>query len=157
MNPTDPLSQLRDIHYPEPVSWWPPAPGWWLLAVFILLAISYAIYRFNLYRQANRYRHNAEQAIMDAHQQYIQNNKVVNFAQALNRILKRTALAHYPEREFAGLSGQQWLVFLDKGLDDKAFSEGAGRILATAPYQQNSQVDVEALTSLCKKWVRKHQ
>ena len=28
----DPLAGLRPLHRPLPVSWWPPAPGWWLLA-----------------------------------------------------------------------------------------------------------------------------
>ena len=36
MNPAaatpDPLAGLRGYHLPEAVSWWPPGPGWWLLA-----------------------------------------------------------------------------------------------------------------------------
>ena len=35
MNPTD-LSQLRDIHLPEAVPWWPPAPGWWMLFALVI-------------------------------------------------------------------------------------------------------------------------
>ncbi len=36
----DPLSQLRDIHTPEAISyWWPLAPGWWVLAVIIIALI----------------------------------------------------------------------------------------------------------------------
>lgn len=36
----DPLSQLRDIHTPEAISyWWPLAPGWWILAVIIMVLI----------------------------------------------------------------------------------------------------------------------
>lgn len=36
-NPT--LEQLRDIHLPEAVHWWPPAPGWWILALLLLTLI----------------------------------------------------------------------------------------------------------------------
>lgn len=36
----DPLSQLRDIHTPEAISyWWPLAPGWWILGVIIIALI----------------------------------------------------------------------------------------------------------------------
>jgi len=31
MNP-DPLAPLRPLHLPDQIGWWPPAPGWWLLA-----------------------------------------------------------------------------------------------------------------------------
>ncbi|MDP7406676.1 MAG: DUF4381 domain-containing protein, partial [SAR324 cluster bacterium] len=27
----DPLAALRDVHLPPAVSWWPPAPGWWII------------------------------------------------------------------------------------------------------------------------------
>jgi hypothetical protein len=30
------LAQLADIHLPEAVSFWPPAPGWWILALILL-------------------------------------------------------------------------------------------------------------------------
>lgn len=30
------LEQLRDIHLPQAVHWWPPAPGWWIVAALVL-------------------------------------------------------------------------------------------------------------------------
>ena len=39
----NPLDQLADIHLPDPVSWWPLAPGWWMLlglAVSIFIAVA---------------------------------------------------------------------------------------------------------------------
>ena len=33
----DPLAGLRDIALPAAVSWWPLAPGWWLLLGLVLL------------------------------------------------------------------------------------------------------------------------
>ncbi len=43
MNGATPTTlELRDIHLPEAISWWPPAPGWWFLLgsiVFIVIAV----------------------------------------------------------------------------------------------------------------------
>jgi hypothetical protein len=43
MNPTDPLAQLRDIHLPEAVSWWPLAIGWWLVAIVCILGLFFTL------------------------------------------------------------------------------------------------------------------
>ena len=63
MNPQDPLAQLRDIHLPEPVSWWPPAPGWWLLAVLVLIAlVAISVFFYKRY-QHNSFRRQALQLL----------------------------------------------------------------------------------------------
>ena len=36
----DPLSALRDIHLPPEPGFWPPAPGWWILALILVLVAS---------------------------------------------------------------------------------------------------------------------
>ena len=29
--------ELKDIHLPDTSLWWPPAPGWWVLLIFVVL------------------------------------------------------------------------------------------------------------------------
>ena len=56
----------------------------------------------------------------------------------------------------AGLTGERWLAFLDSRWDRNAFSSGAGRALAVAPYLPADRVmyaDVQELGSLCVQWI----
>ena len=39
MNPDIESLPLRDIHLPDAVSWWPPAPGWWLVTGLLLALV----------------------------------------------------------------------------------------------------------------------
>ena len=59
MEQQDPLAQLRDIHLPDPVGFWPLAPGWWILGLLILILLGVAL-RFLIKRyRNNRYRKQA--------------------------------------------------------------------------------------------------
>ena len=35
----NPLDQLEPLIAPAPIDWWPPAPGWWLLALLVPLMV----------------------------------------------------------------------------------------------------------------------
>ncbi len=50
----DPLAQLRDIHLPEAIGWWPPAPGWWILTLLLLVSTTFTI-RYLIRRRRQRY------------------------------------------------------------------------------------------------------
>ena len=46
-NPMDPatlLEQLAPLREPAPITWWPPAPGWWLLGVLMMALLLWGAY-----------------------------------------------------------------------------------------------------------------
>ena len=157
MNPA--LAQLRDIHLPPPVSWWPPAPGWWLLAAILLLTTS-ALFVWQRRRRGNRWRRLAMQELaklrsrLESHQ--AQTRPLVS---ELSMLLRRGALSCYPREEVAALHGERWLAFLDRTLDGSpSFQSGAGRLLATAPYLREENIDessLSALFDLAECWLKK--
>ena len=56
--------------------------------------------------------------------------------------------------QVAGLTGRDWLEFLDN--DTRQFTEGVGACLVTAPYARVETIDLDALLALCETWVRRN-
>ncbi|MBI1195228.1 MAG: DUF4381 family protein [Gammaproteobacteria bacterium] len=145
------LSQLRDIHLPAPVPWWPPAPGWWAVAAATLLTVALAWILYRRHRQ-NRWRRSALAALA-----LVRESLPEHQTGQLSVLLRRVAISRFPRQEVAGLTGQDWLAFLDRTLDGgDAFRAGAGRVLIHGPYRRNeTPVDPTDLTALCERWIRR--
>ena len=150
---SDPLQGLRDIHLPPPVSAWPPAPGWWLLA---LLAIALAIVGIWWWRRHRRraYRRVALKQLQQLRTAAQQDQANAIIAE-LSILLRRVAISRYGREEVAALYGKEWLAFLDRTGRTQDFSKQA-QSLVDAPYQRNTPQQIEPLLELAQHWVRVH-
>lgn len=140
---------LRDIHLPDPVGWWPPAPGWWLLSFVTLASIAFALW---LWRRRQRSTIK-KLALRELELIAADSGDVGAKPQRLAILLRRVCLSTYPREDVAGLAGDAWLSFLDGTLGDRRFSEGVGRLLLEAPYRRESEFDSESLLALCREWL----
>ena len=142
---------LRDIHLPDPIGWWPPAPGWWLLFVGVptLLVLVIWLWRFlrrmTVKKLALTELESIAQSDRDAREKL----------QQLAVLLRRTALSVYPREAVASLVGEPWLGFLDQAVGNHAFSKGVGRLLIEAPYRREVEADMDALIALCREWIKR--
>ncbi|MCP5276431.1 MAG: DUF4381 domain-containing protein [Burkholderiales bacterium] len=145
----DPLAALRSLHAPSPVSWWPPAPGWWIAGVLAVIFIV-LIYRY-------KKRILPQRAAL--HELKLLKKDMDNIAQpvaTVNQLLKRYALACWPENEVASLTGESWLAFLDANGGNGKFSTGPGQLLLTDSYN-NERADSAALNELIvlvNQWIK---
>lgn len=146
---------LRDLHLPEAIGWWPPAPGWWALAA--LLVGGLALAALALYRRHRRGapRRLALSELARLRSAYERDGDLARFAAGVSALLRRAMLAYAPRQDVAGLTGRAWLEWLDRGLERRPFSEGPGRTLVELPYRDPARrpgdVDLEGLVAAVRR------
>lgn len=143
----DPLAALRPLHAPAPISWWPPALGWWLV-LFAIIALLIVIYRY--------WRRMAPQRAALRELELLNQAPDDHPIATLNQLLKRYAMVCWPTKTVASLSGKAWLEFLDANGGNGEFTSGSGRILLTDPYQKQS-ADFNELTALAHRWIKSNR
>lgn len=145
---------LKDIHLPETIGWWPPAPGWWLLPLALIALFVTVRYAYRRLTQKTAVK-SAQKLLTALRQQPLEPEQTL---QALSALLRRAAITLDSRKQVASLYGQAWLEYLDSNLPDAPFSQGIGRCLADAHYRPVLQddIDVNALFTLCERWL-KHQ
>ena len=154
MNP-DLMAQLRDIHGAPPVSWWPPAPGWWVVALLVL-----AVLLWFGRRLLARYRvHQRRQQMLGWIDHLNANVDPQKDPQAylstLNRVFKVVALRAFPEQQCAGMAGEEWTGFLQRNLNAQQ-SDEALSVLASGPYSPAPQFDSAIISELARAWIKQH-
>lgn len=162
----NPLDQLQPLIDPPPVHWWPPAPGWWLLAVLLPLAC------WGLYRLLQGWRRKRRQKVSVQVLDPLRQAALAELAslrkpydgapagpwlQQLNALLKRTCRERYPDAGSHVLSSRAWLAFLD----NRCPAAGLTRwmILVEGTYKPQCTLTDKAIAELDQAiatWINKH-
>lgn len=155
---TDPysLDRLADVVTPEPVLWWPPAPGWYFLiaiaAVWLYAGIIKAFVRW----RRNAYRRQALTELREL--------SAGDFC-GLSTLLKRVALVAFPRHQVASLAGQKWTTFLTTTCVGADFESTPACRIGTASYEPSPSPDGidqvspdqwNQITQLATTWISGH-
>lgn len=161
MNDAVDFSQLplRDIHLPGAVGFWPPAPGWWLVALLALAGLALlAVYYYR-----GRHRRVALRSMKRVRVALEQGAEPVVCLQMVSTVLRRFAMTTarpegtvHPAGTVPGLIGEEWLTYLDSRWQRHEFAKGLGRRLLAAPYGRPNTLSRDTaleLTTLCAAWL----
>ena len=152
MNPSE--LELRDIHLPGDITWWPPAFGSWLLAAALLGLIIVVSLRYSRLR-----RHRAAcRSLRETIDSIKTGADPSACALQASTTLRRFAMTIARDSaEVAGLVGARWLSYLDSHWDRSSFSDGPGQLVLSSPYQAAGGLAAEEsleLCQLCVAWVK---
>ena len=150
----DPLAQLRDIHLPSDVSWWPLAPGWWGLLVLFFIMMALAVYLYLRSQRKTKQELIIEQSLQLFHTLQHQSLTPKELLTELSELLRRTAISLYGRDAVANLAGKDWLNFLNKKGATKAFTKGVGQAFHDQPYRPEVKYNRPALLGLTNHWLQ---
>jgi len=148
--------QLRDVHLPEAISWWPLAWGWWALLAIILCIVITVVWFIRKSIVNNRYRGFANTELELAFAQWKDDSKNNDYLQSANAILKRIILHTSNNPSLATVSGSAWAKLLN-GYSVKPLSETTQNALAHECYKADSQTDIKSVHVELVNWLKKHK
>jgi len=116
MDPTTLLSQLKDVHPPELISWWPLAMGWWGLIIFTLVLLtSITIYTRRWWRR-NAWRRAALNELKQIAANYLTQPTIAHLITVIE-LLKRSVSSAQNDLRVLSATSTEWQHFLEKNLE----------------------------------------
>lgn len=142
---------LEPLRAPAGISWWPPAPGWWFLALLALVGVAFLLrWAWRFHRRGAPLRAARRLLAKIAADTAPVSERVA----ALNQLQRQLAIRMAGRAACAGLTGEAWARFLNELADnDNAPFDSSMIELAYRPDLSESQFD--ALLAATQSWVLK--
>ncbi|MDB3935336.1 DUF4381 domain-containing protein [Granulosicoccus sp.] len=149
---------LHDVHLPPDVQWWPPAPGWWMLALISTAVAMGLVWRYKqrllcgdprriamakLDALHARWQHSQRPTqVRAASNEYHACESAHDYLRQCNIILRELAIALAGRKAVSHLTGNAWTAWLEHGLSQPLHND-VRRLLGTACYQRTVTADIE--------------
>jgi hypothetical protein len=152
---------LKDIHLPDSILWWPPAPGWWVLGVvltiflFLILLLLPKLWRWLRYKPVRSLSLKEFYLIKQNHQQQADQKQTL---QAITTLLRRTVMSKSGRIGHAGVVGDDWINQLNQMSQKDCFTQVQGELLKHGRYQPviegQNKADIDSLLQSCESWIK---
>lgn len=150
------LRSLKDIAVPQPVSWMPQTWGWLALALILLAAIVLCgLLAYKRWRR-NAYRREALRLLDEIAGDFRNGQTRAGASPRLGELLKRTALAAWPRKTIAAVSGNEWVGFLSSHGE---IGDTLKRYLDDLEYRGGAIPGADATDDLlrdARRWIERH-
>ena len=148
----NPLQNLKDIQTPAVIENWPPAYGWWLLMIVImvlLFVVTKSLIKAHQARLAKRQALMALKHIDTSHD---------DCAAQLNQLLKRVAISYFPTHNLQQKHGEKWTEFLVNTLPKSKINQVANsfQLMQQSLYQPSAKnhSDSTLFVSAAQSWIK---
>lgn len=140
------LDRLHDIVLPPEVSWWPPAPGVWLILAAVLAFVLLLAFRAWRRWRSNAYRRVALRQLATA-----------SSPTSIAELLRRTALASFPREVVASKSGNEWVDWLAAQSSEPITAAVREQLTSGVYAAPASPADFALLVDFARRWIRDHR
>lgn len=141
------LANMADLALPEPISFWPPAAGVWIVGVTIGVMLAVMAWRILRRYRADAYLRRAE-AEIDALA-----GGDARSTEAVSAVLKRAAIVAYGREEAASLTGEGWAAFITQTSPAGSQTGDLTESLATMSAPGRRVPEAGALVAEAKGWL----
>jgi len=150
------LRSIIEPELPEPISYLPATPGWWILLIVLLGLILRALWRRRQRYLADQYR---REALLELSS--IKNRLDAGALEAVRDIaplLRATAIAVLGREQISGLQGEGYAAALAELTPDQhRLSVADIDFLAYAPLADIDSINLEALIASVEHWIEHHR
>ncbi|MGA7439995.1 MAG: DUF4381 domain-containing protein [Luteibacter sp.] len=144
-----PGPELRDIHVPH-VSWWPLAPGWWILAALLVAGLIVLLWSWRRRVHRRRYIDGVLAGLRLARTRHADDGDNAAFAASAHELLRRVARTRDPGS--VTLSARAWRDALAAMAPKRDVSRLV--VLGEVMYRPRAPLDVDAVAMDVDGWVR---
>ena len=151
MDKTAPTLELRDIHLPMDPSFWPFAPGWWILIVIALILAYFLFKKITKIRKAKHINNLMQQELSAVRESYDNHKNKHQLAVDVSTLLNRFVIHVLKDSNASSLTGESWITYLNSRVQGNVF-DGFRSELTKAQYQKEVDFDVSRLFATVKNY-----
>ena len=147
---------LRGLQTPNESLWWPPAIGWWIVALLLVLLTGTLVYKFLRYRYSSkRQLATIASELERCFDQWQADHDSVNYIRSVNALLKQSAIRYAGRETVARLHGDAWIEWMEREAAT-TFSSSAKALLGHGAYKKSPPLPDMQSHAEITRWNRRY-